>query len=142
MTDSIRERILNAIVAKLNTIYAKPWALRFDSRVPGASYPEAIVWRSSESTDETSNGDHDCLMSVYVIVSIDMATEQIDSVMDKHVTNVEQAVMEDETWDGLATQSFLKGSTIDPPIVGMEEYRARVELEVQYRRRVADPRTQ
>lgn len=140
---SVREQIVEKIVAQLNTIPNRAgWAVRFDANAPGTSLPEALVWRSSEDLRPLSSGEYECTLEVHVVVSMRMLSPGTDKQLDEYITDVEKALMADETWDGIAIQSFVRGSSVDPPVDGMTEYRGRVFYEVQYTRKVADPRTQ
>lgn len=154
MTYSIRERLVRALVERLNTIsvengYATSppdgWAQRWTiAGIPVPVAPEfavALVWRGEENVQEESQGVHRCMLSIVIEVAVSTDNPDIDTDLDQYLTDVEQCVMADEEFGGLATQVFLRGSSLEITEEEKDEHRGEVRFEIQYDRLRADPRS-
>lgn len=145
---SIREQILSAIVARLNTIGTsggyqstppEGWATRISLAGPPVGHPNAFVYRSFENIRDNALQLVECDLSVVIDVVTTAEGDGIEPELDPYVSDVQRAVMLDPTWGGLAIDTFLRSTVSFPPPVNLNEYAVTVNIEVQYRHSRTDP---
>lgn len=115
LVDSVRERVLDAVVAKLNAITpvgysreAGDWTYRL--RLDDFERPNPFLFVSvaSEQKRETSH-HYDCTLEVEITAFLSTSDGSGDAILDQIVSDIEGVVMANPQWSSTAIDTELEG---------------------------------